>query len=260
MVSEPVIWDSPGANWASYDLVLVRNPWDYTLKRDAFIEWANALPRVANPAAVLTWNTDKRYLAELAAAGVPTVQTLFAGPDSEPILPPWPEFVIKPTVSSGSADTARWRRGLDDEAALAHLRALAEAGRTAMLQPYLEAVDQAGESALIYFGGAFSHSVRKAAMLARGAIPSPDKIGGGHPREIITARAATAEELAVADRVLDAVPGGREQLTYARVDLLQDAAGEPVLLELELTEPSLFLFTDQAAAGRLASAVAALLY
>ena len=253
--AEPVIWDSETANWSSYDLVLVRSTWDYASRRDAFIAWASSLPRVANPAHVLAWNTDKRYLEALSAAGIPTVPTRFSGPEARPQLPDWTQFVIKPTISAGSADTARWRRGDDDQAALAHLASLRDAGRTAMLQPYLDAVDAAGESALIYLGGVFSHSVRKGPILTVGTPPSAAAIGDHDEREQITARTATEAELAVAERVLDAVPGGREQLIYARVDLIPDADGSPVLLELELTEPSLFLFTEPAAADRLAAAV-----
>lgn len=257
--AEPVIWDSPSARWASYDLVLVRSTWDYALRRDAFVRWAYSLPMVANPAEVLRWNTDKRYLQALSASGIPTVPTRFVGPDAPLELPGWAEYVVKPTVSAGSADTARWRRGADDQAALAHLAALRDAGRTAMLQPYLDAVDDAGESALIYLGGVFSHSVRKGPILTAGTPPSSGAIGDHDEHEQITARTATAAELAVAERVLDAVPGGRGQLVYARVDLIPDADGSPVLLELELTEPSLFLFTDPAAADRLAAAVAGVL-
>ncbi len=61
-------------------------------------------------------------------------------------------------------------------------------------------------------------------------------------------------ELAVAERVLAAVPGGAD-LLYARVDLLPGPDGLPVLLELELTEPSLFLWTAPGPADRLADAV-----
>jgi hypothetical protein len=172
-------------------------------------------------------------------------------------LPDWPEFVIKPTISVGSADTARWRRGSDDAAALAHLRGLGAAGRTAMIQPYLAGVDVAGESALLFLGGAFSHSVRKGPLLSAGQAPIPLTIPVDADDELydqISPREATATELAVAEQVLAAVPGGAD-LLYARVDLLPGPDGSPVLLELELTEPSLFLYTAPGSADRLADAV-----
>jgi hypothetical protein len=66
ITAEAVIWEDPASLWSANDLVLIRCTWDYALRRDAFIDWAGALPRVANPASVLAWNTDKRYLGELA--------------------------------------------------------------------------------------------------------------------------------------------------------------------------------------------------
>ncbi len=250
------VWDDPSVDWSAFDLVVVRSTWDYPRRRDAFVAWAEQLPRVLNPAAVLRWNTDKRYLADLAAAGVPTVPTLFRSPAGAAQLPDWDEFVIKPTISVGSADTARWRRGTDDVAALAHLRELQAAGRTAMVQPYLSAVDASGESALLYLGGAYSHSVRKGPLLSAGASPVPLEIGGDYDaREQIDPREATDGERAIADQALAAVPGGAAGLLYARVDLLPGPDDTPLLLELELTEPSLFLWTAPGSEQRLADAV-----
>jgi hypothetical protein len=257
--AESASWDDPSVDWLAYELVVVRSTWDYPRRRDAFVDWAQRLPRVLNSAAVLRWNTDKHYLADLAAAGVPTVPTLFVEPGAEAALPDWQEFVIKPTISVGSADTARWRRGTDDSAALAHLRELLAAGRTAMVQPYLSGVDVAGESALLFLGGAFSHSVRKGPLLSAGQAPIPLVIPSDGEDELydqISPREATAAELAVAEQVLSAVPGGAADLLYARVDLLPGPDGTLLLLELELTEPSLFLYTAPGSADRLAAAVA----
>jgi hypothetical protein len=259
IATEEVAWDDPVVDWSAYELVIVRSTWDYPPRRDAFVGWAHGLPRVLNSAAILRWNTDKRYLADLAAAGVPTVPTIFSAPGEGATLPDWPEFVIKPTISVGSADTARWRLGTDDRAALAHLTALHAAGRTAMLQPYLGGVDVAGESALLFLGGGFSHSVRKAPLLSAGREPAPLAIaaeGADDLYEQISPREATPAERAVAERVLAAVPGAAADLLYARVDLLPGPDGVPVLLELELTEPSLFLYTAEGSADRLADAVA----
>jgi hypothetical protein len=256
--AQAAVWDDPAVDWLAYELVVVRSTWDYPRRWEAFVAWAEWLPRVLNSAEVLRWNTDKRYLGELAAAGVPTVPTVFAPPGKAAELPDWPEFVIKPTISVGSADTARWRRGSDDAAALAHLSDLHAAGRTAMVQPYLSGVDVAGESALLFLGGEFSHSVRKGPLLSPGQAPVPLAIPVDADDELydqISPRQATQAELAVAAQVLAAVPGGADSLLYARVDLLPGPDGSPVLLELELTEPSLFLYTAAGSADRLADGV-----
>ncbi|MEU7934027.1 ATP-grasp domain-containing protein [Micromonospora echinofusca] len=251
-------WADPGADWPAYDLAVLRSPWDYALRRDEFVAWASRVPTLANPADVVRWNTDKRYLAELSAVGVPTVPTSWVAP-GEDWRPPATsgEYVVKPAVSAGSQDTGRY--DLADphhrELAVAHVRRLSDAGRLTMVQPYLDAVDTAGETALLYLAGpdgpTFSHAIRKGPMLT-----GPDLgVDGLHRPEEITARTATAAQLAVAERALAAVPGGSGRLLYARVDLIPGRDGAPVLVELELTEPSLFLGHADGAADRLADAI-----
>ena len=235
----PVVWDGP-ADWGSYDLVVIRSTWDYTLRRAEFLDWAASVPRLANPATTLAWNTDKHYLSALLAEGVPVVPTRFVGP-GESYEPPAYEHVVKPAVSAGSRDTVRFRAGADSSGYAAGLLA---AGRAVMVQPYLDRIDEAGETALLFFGGAFSHAVRKGPVLAPGA---------GLPHEVdIRPREPTPAEHAVAAAALAAAP---DPLLYARVDLAPGPDGEPMLMELELTEPSLFLLSSPGAADRCATAV-----
>lgn len=235
----PVQWDSP-ADWHSYDLVVVRSIWDYTTRHQEFLDWAASVPRLANRTSTLVWNTDKRYLGDLRTAGVPTVPTTFVEP-GKPYRPPAYAHVVKPTVSAGARDTVRFAAGEDSTA---HAGALLAAGRPVMVQPYLDRIDEAGESALLFFGGTFSHAARKGPVLAPGAGP---------PHEVaITPRAASPTERAVAEAALAAAPG---PLLYARVDLAPGPDGEPLLMELELTEPSLFLSTSAGSAQRFAEAV-----
>ncbi|MER6812136.1 hypothetical protein ABT299_22955 [Spirillospora sp. NPDC000708] len=251
VTADIAVWDDPAVHWSRYDLVVVRSTWDYTDRREEFLAWAESLPRVLNPADVLRWNTDKRYLRDLAAAGVPVVPTRW---DPDGIPADWPEYVLKPSVSSGSRDTARWGPG-EEDAARAHLRELRDAGRTVMLQPYLEAVDTAGETALVFLGGEYSHAARKARVLNPGA--GVEGLAGlGETRGKVTATTATDAELDLAHRVLDAVPGGRD-LLYARVDLIPGPGGDPLLIELELTEPALYLEHAPGGDARFAKAVAA---
>jgi hypothetical protein len=248
--AEPVIWDG-GADWSRYDLVVIRSTWDYTSRRDAYVAWAESLPRVLNPAEVIRWNTDKRYLRDLADAGLPVVPTLW---DPDDIPSEWPEYVIKPAVSIGSGDTARWGPG-EEEQARAHLRSLRDAGRTAMVQPYLAAVDTAGETALVFCDGEYSHAGRKAQILTAGAGVQ-GSVRNDATRGQVTAATATEAELDVANRALAAVPGG-EDLLYARVDLIPGPDGGPMIIELELTEPNLYLHHGEGSAERFAKAIAA---
>src|SRR5690349_15119149 len=73
-----VVWDDPAVDWAAPAVCVVRSTWDYFHRRDAFVAWAErvaGLTELWNPAPVLRWNTHKRYLADLAARGVPVVPT-----------------------------------------------------------------------------------------------------------------------------------------------------------------------------------------
>jgi hypothetical protein len=252
--AEPAVWDDPTIDWAAYDLVVVRSTWDYIDHRDDFLAWAAGVPRLANPLEVLRWNTDKRYLRELATADVPVVPTEWLEPGDDVRLPASGQYVIKPAISAGSRNTGRFDLSDTDQRELAvkHTNALLESGATAMVQPYLDAVDTAGETALLYLAGEFSHAVRKAPLLS-----GPDTaVDGLFRSEEIAPRNPTAAEREAGEAVLAALPSDLAgNLLYARADLIPDASGNPALLELELAEPSLFLAKEARAAGRFAAAI-----
>lgn len=256
------VWDDPAVDWGAYDLVLVRSPWDYPDRRDAFVAWARSVPSLANPAEVLDWNTDKRYLADLAQAGLPVVPTAFVAPgDAVDERALEGELVVKPAVSAGARGTGRFT---DPASARAHIAALHAEGAIAMVQPYVPSVDDEGETGLVYLGGTFSHAFRKAPILtAQGVAPVSDPIGGlpaadaMFAQETITARDADAAQRTTADWVLLYVRERFGPLTYARIDLVAGPDGTPLLLEAELTEPSLYLWLGAGASDRLARAIAA---
>jgi hypothetical protein len=257
----PAVWDDPALDWSRFDLAVLRSTWDYPSRRKEFTAWAASVPRLANPAAVVAWNTDKRYLVELLLGDVPVVPTswLAAGEGWQP--PESGEWVIKPAVGAGSRYAGRYQFGDPDHRRLAaaHVARLHQIGRLAMLQPYLPAVDSYGETALLFIADphrgdlVYSHAVRKGPMLT-----GPERATDGlYVEERIAERIPSAAELAVARRALAEIPGGSERLLYARVDLIPGADGRPLLVELELIEPSLFLGHDPGAAARLATAIAA---
>ncbi|HEX6388154.1 MAG TPA: hypothetical protein VFZ89_01865 [Solirubrobacteraceae bacterium] len=239
-------WDDETVDWDAFDVTLVRSTWDYQTRREEYVAWARRVPRLHNPAAVLEWNTDKRYLTELREGGLPVVPTIFCPPGTLlPLLEA--EVVVKPTVSAGSRDTARFKED-EERGAEMLLKSIHRSGRTGMVQPYIPSVDSRGETALLYFGGAFSHAIQKAPLLRRGGAPTD----GLFAPETITPRAPTPRERAVADRVVAWVAqrfGG--PLAYARIDLVEGPGGGPLVLELELTEPSLFFLHAPGAAARL---------
>jgi len=252
---ETPCWDDPGIDWSRYGMALLRSTWDYVDRVDEFLDWCErcaSMTRLLNPPAVVRWNTDKHYLVDLARAGVPVVPTRFvepgddadatfdaflaSGASSLTVGEPceFSEFVVKPAIGAGSRDAARYGREAAGQAR-AHLLRLVEAGRSVMLQPYLERVDRNGETAVLYLGGRFSHAARKGPLLRPGAA----LVEGLFAPEDIRARAADRAELEAAAAAYAAIPF--DPPIYARIDLLRDAQGTPVVLELELTEPSLFL-------------------
>jgi hypothetical protein len=233
-------WDAPGS--ADADLVVLRATWDYTERLAEFLAWVDAVPRLADPAAVVRWSTDKAYLLDLAAAGVPAVPTVRAAP-GEAVALPGPEVcaevVVKPAVGAGSHGAARFA---DRAAAAAHAAALQARGLPVLVQPFLPVVDAEGETALVLVRGEPSHAFTKGPLLAAPGAAGRATDGSG---------LFLAETLGPADppaaswdlaRAALAVAAARcgvspADVLQARVDVL--GRDEPRVLELELVEPSL---------------------
>ncbi|WP_315094853.1 hypothetical protein [uncultured Cellulomonas sp.] len=269
VATDVVVWDDPTVDWGTYPHVVIRSTWDYTDRPAQFADWTRKVEHTStllNPAAVVGWNIDKTYLRDLEKAGLPIVPTIWLDPernlDSRAIhtrFPAFGDFVIKPTVSAGSRDTGRYDAGVTQQRSLAitHAKNLLSVGRRVMIQRYLRHVDTAGETALVFMDGKFSHSVRKGALL-EGPFRTEQVL---YRDETLTARDASDAERDLAERVVAALPGiapGVDgPLLYARVDLILDDDGNPVVLEVELTEPSLFFAYADGSAGRFADAIIA---
>lgn len=224
------------------------------------------LTRLANPLEIIRWNTDKRYLLDLASKGAPVVATEILDPASAlsnladiedaagrlALETGVFEIVVKPAVSAGARDTERYSLDTIDVAAR-HAASLLESGRAVLLQPYLTSIDTQGETGLVFSANTYSHAFNKAALLG-----SNSKFVAGHYREetVNEVNPSTAQRQAaevILDAVADCVDGhSRSDLLYARVDLAAGDDGNPLLLELELTEPSLFCSHCPGSADRFA--------
>jgi glutathione synthase/RimK-type ligase-like ATP-grasp enzyme len=244
-------WDS-GEEWGAFDLVVIRSTWDYFDRLDEFVAWVEgvaAVTRIINGPSVIRWNSHKGYLAELGAAGIPVVPSLELSqgadnPAARMLATGWPEVVIKPAVDGG-ARLALKTPAASPEAA-DHLRALVAAGDV-IVQPYVSSVEQ-GETSLFFFGGTYSHAVRK--------VPKPgdyrvQALHGGS--EEVHEPSAAERELAVA--AMAHAPG---EVAYARADFVE-VDGRPTLMELELIEPDLFLRMAPGSVERFAATVEACL-
>jgi glutathione synthase/RimK-type ligase-like ATP-grasp enzyme len=248
-----VPWDDPHAQWAEYDLVVLRETWDYPSKLAEFLAWVEWLATetaVANPPSVVQWNHHKRYLLDLASAGVRTVPTaVVTAGDPEPegaLVRNAAGVVVKPAVGIGGDDAVRG--AATDPAIGAHLHALLGAGDV-LVQPYLQSVETTGETSVIVLAGRVSHAVTK--RPAVGEFRVHEHRGGIYG----AAEASAAEaEVALAACEVARARTGADPL-YARADLVVGPDGEPLIMELELIEPSLYLQIVPAAAATFAEAV-----
>ena len=243
-------WDSPEP-WHPGTTVLIRSPWDYVHRRAEFLAWAQAVSRtctVLNPVPLLSWSSHKGYLRDLADAGVPIVPTSWVpvGADEAQrratLAALDGEIVIKPAVSIGAFGALRARA--DSTQAAQHLAALTQAG-DALAQPLIGSVPIQGEVSMLYFGGVFSHAVRK--------IPATDdfrvhRMYGG----AVVAHEPSTPERSIGAAAIAAAP---VPPAYARVDVVHIEGARyngPAIMELELIEPELFLPMDPHAAARFA--------
>ena len=228
-------WDDPATLEA--DLVILRATWDYTERLEEFLAWTRRVPHLVNAPAVVAWNTDKRYLADLEAAGVPVVPSAFFGP-GETVRIPDGQVVVKPAIGAGSVGAQRFT---DAELARGHAQALQADGHTALVQPYDPRIAD-GETALVFIGGRQSHAFNKGPLLPPPGERAALDESGTFAEETLRPAEPDFElwdvghaALAAAAARLDLDVG---EFLYARVDVI-GGPDDPRLLELELVEPSL---------------------
>lgn len=164
-----VAWDDPEVAWERFDLVVVRSTWDSVERPSEYQSWAGAVAaatRLQNEPNALAWNLDKSHLIDLERAGIPVVPTTWVPRGTAWAPPPWP-FVVKPAISGGGRETARYDG--DSHAAIGHVARLHAQERSVMVQPYLHAIDDRGETKMVFIGGSFSHATRVGPLLAPGA-------------------------------------------------------------------------------------------
>ncbi|EGF92967.1 hypothetical protein ABI_14060 [Asticcacaulis biprosthecium C19] len=246
--SEPVTQD--------FDLIVPLVAWGYHNDPDGFRAAMQRLAddkrRVFNPPEIVAWNVDKRYLRDLAEAGVRIIPTLFVEQlTNDDIARARADFgdtlVLKPVVSAGAKNTVVWQgdTALPGETDVEGKVAGPPQG-PAMIQPFMESVQSEGEWSLLYFAGAFSHAVLKT-----------PKSGDFRSQPDYDARLQLkwppVEASDLAEAALDFI--GRDRLLYARVDMVRDAEGRFCLMELELIEPDLYLTYDLEASMRFKDAV-----
>lgn len=232
-------WDDPTVDWDLPVPTILRSTWNYALDVTGFLAWVDRVAAVAplwNPPDVVRGNVHKRYLVELAARGVGVVPTTVVERGETFVLPA-EKLVIKPEVGAGSLGARVFEPG--DPAASAHLAALTAHG-AALVQPYLTSVEGYGERSLVWIDGELSHAIRKTPRFAG----DDEKVDGPYP--------IAADERALAEAALGPIA---DRILYGRVDMARDATNRPVVMELELVEPSLFFVKQPGAADRFVAAL-----
>lgn len=228
-------WDDIDFDWAAVDRIVLRSPWGYYRRYREFLGWlarVETQTRVINPPDVVRWNASKQYLSELTARGIHVVPTAFVAREEAADLEQvcadrgWGTVVLKPAVSADSWETIRVEPARYGEGQAYLDRHRPE--RDILVQPFVKDIDEGGEQCLMFFGGGYSHAVKKNSAFLGGRHVGPEG-------RLIEPR---SDAIAMARDVL--VRAGLPELPYARVDLALDDEGAPMLLELELFEPSLF--------------------
>lgn len=239
-----VAWDDPRADWDAPIPTILRSTWNYALDITGFLAWIDRVARAAplwNPPDIVRGNVHKRYLLELAARGVPVVPTTLVERGGRGDLAhAGARVVIKPEVGAGSLNTRVFSLPAERAEAEAHLATITAHG-AALVQPYLASVDDYGERSLVWIDGELSHAIRKAPRFAGDS----EAVTGPFP--------IADDERAVAEAALAPVAA---RILYGRVDLARDDRGRPVIMELELVEPSLFFATQPGAADRYVAGLA----
>lgn len=262
--AQAAVWHDPGVDWDDFDLIVMRSPWDYSLRTAEFLAWLDALDatRVLNPPALIRWNLDKRYLLDLEAHGVAIVPTVVAASREEvraAARAVGGRIVVKPTIGAGS-----WGAHLtnaDDPKLDEYADQVLAADKLVLVEPEIVQITQGGERGLLFFDGAYSHTITKGRILA-------DDGGyvGGEYNEDITPATPSVAEIELATQCSQAIARIAEERgfasadattpLYARYDIVTGDTG-PLVIEAELFEPSYFLDTAPGSVERIVDAMVA---
>jgi glutathione synthase/RimK-type ligase-like ATP-grasp enzyme len=223
-----VLWDDPSVDW-SEGLVAVRSTWDYEQRLDEFLSWVRSLPRVLNSGEVFAWNTDKSYLTELSAAGVPVVPTVVVEREEDLLgaVSPFGHAVVKPCVGAGGRGVVVLDGSSTEEPRFGP--------GPWVVQPLVESVRTEGETSVFVFDGEVVSQAQK--RPAAGEIRVHESYGGTTVAVPVSDEAADLARRTV--QAAEALLG--EGLDYARVDQMRLSDGTLAVSELEVTEPGLYL-------------------
>jgi glutathione synthase/RimK-type ligase-like ATP-grasp enzyme len=239
----PLVWTETSARDLDCDVIVIRSVWDYHLHVDRFLGWIDTVAQhtlVLNSPQVIRWNADKRYLFDIQNAGLPVPRMSLLEHGSKVDLPAllrsrhFRQAVIKPTVSASAFETHL----VDDTSAPSLQPRIDELllSRSLLIQEFVQEIEASGEWSLMFFGGEYSHAVRK--LPRSGDFRVQAEHGGRHEHA-----APPSQVLSLAQQVVAKFAAGT---LYARIDIVEGNSG-PQLMEVELIDPELFLIKETAA-------------
>lgn len=232
------VWDDPSVDWKQYELVVLKAPWDYFDKYERFLQWLDQLEQLKvpmlNSSATIRWNSDKHYLQEIAATGLPVIPFEMIEKGEKPSLSDYfkhfksERLIVKPAVSGGAKNTFSFTREEVPALTLTLHDLLKQ--EAFLVQPFIPEIQEEGEWSFVFFNGQFSHCLLKKAKSGDFRV---QHVHGGsvHPQE---------PPAALLEQARRYVTFFAKDCLYARVDGVQ-LKGIFSLMELELIEPYLYL-------------------
>ncbi|MDN4164968.1 hypothetical protein QWY31_05610 [Cytophagales bacterium LB-30] len=232
------VWDDESVNWETYEAVIIKSPWDYFDKPQAWFQWLEKMQalgsKVLNPVEILNWNSDKNYLLQMAAEGFSIVPTRVVEKPEQLHSALFDTFgldklVMKPKISGGAKQTVILHQ-TESESLTKYAEWVKE--EAYLIQPFMEEVATVGEYSYVFFNGKFSHALLKTPSQGDFRV---QHYFGGTIQSVVPSEGVLAQAQAFIDQYA-------KGCLYARVDGV--LRGEKLfLMELELIEPYLFLFT-----------------
>jgi glutathione synthase/RimK-type ligase-like ATP-grasp enzyme len=245
---EPLVWSEEPPHRVTCDVVVLRSVWDYHLDPERFLNWVTTVAQRAiifNHPDTVRWNSYKRYIFDLQQAGIPVPSTTLVEAGGNVDLAKSllqlrsPKAVIKPAISASAYET--YLVDLDNASTMQARISELLLSRAMLIQEFVPEISTRGEWSLMFLGGAYSHAVRK--IPQSGDFRVQSEHGGIHLPENPPVAVLELAERTVNHFAADSL--------YARVDLVE-ASSRPLIMEVELIDPELFLATASNAASRLA--------
>lgn len=245
-----VPWDDTSVSYQQFDTAVVRSCWDYQHRLPEFIKRMQAIEqhcRLVNNASTIIWNSNKRYLQWLSDHEVPTVPSFFI--DDHMNLTPFcwnfstDKVIVKPSIGASGHHTYLVD-AQDFNSIKKHVLHLTR-NQSAVLQPFIKSVQTDGERSAVIIDGDPVFAMKK--KPAENGFLVHEHWGGTYSETFLTHKDRLFLKHLI--KVLNPIP------MFMRVDFLYDEQQQPLLLELEMIEPNLYLSRNPLGLKKLCNAL-----